>query len=524
MGLTKEDIKKLEWLWQDGHEIDWIESFIKIADKDSNIIPFKLTKQQKQFVKLMTKFNIILKSRQLGFSLVVCALAIRKCIVTPYSNCLLVSMDQKSTNEIFDKLKIMYDNLPSWLKPDTIANNRQQIKMTNGSKITCVTEGNKDIGRGATNTIVHLSEYAFWKNPQKQLKSIQKTLVAGGIIVIESTANSLNFFNELYFKAKNKENDYSAFFFNWIEGRELFEKDYKLAVERWKARNNGKMLTKADLDDDELELIKLGATLDQLVFRRLEIETDGIDAFHQERPSTDLEAFLSTGQQIFDNKRIDEVEKAILSKKDKYIPKNGIVDLSNSLRTYYGKSFYIYHLPEPGMRYYIGVDCSEGVGQDYSVCVVYDKHGKECAMFKNNTIKPYQFAQLIFDIGHLYNKGIIGVEKASGGHSVIEKLFYELKYKNMSRYQTYDERNKAQWNPGFDTNSKTKGLIINNLREMFETGQIQVNSRELLEELKVFEIKENGVSMGAMRGRNDDIIIATAIALELLKTGTYYKY
>lgn len=56
----------------------------------------------------------------------------------------------------------------------------------------------------------------------------------------------------------------------------------------------------------------------------------------------------------------------------------------------------------------------------------------------------------------------------SGGHSVIERLRYEKQYLNMHKYKSYDEFNRIVYNIGFDTKSKTKSLVINDLREMFE--------------------------------------------------------
>ena len=144
-------------------------------------------------------------------------------------------------------------------------------------------------------------------------------------------------------------------------------------------------------------------------------------------------------------------------------------------------------------------------------------------MFKNNKIKPYEFAEFINELGRYYNKAYLVVEKASGGHSVIERLRYEYKYMNMAKYKSYDQFNRVQWAVGFDTNSKTKGLIINDLREMFEKGQILINSADTVEEMKVFEIKENG-SMGAMSGYHDDLVMATALALVGVKSGKYYKW
>ena len=54
----------------------WIENLVKIADKEGNVVPFKLNELQGDFVKNMEKFNIILKSRQLGFSSVALALSL----------------------------------------------------------------------------------------------------------------------------------------------------------------------------------------------------------------------------------------------------------------------------------------------------------------------------------------------------------------------------------------------------------------------------------------------------------------
>jgi hypothetical protein len=524
--LTKEDMELFDSIMRDGNECDFIETFLEIVDKNLQLVPFMLTPEQKEFIQSLEKFNIVLKSRQLGLSVATIALAIRQCVIHDNSCCLLVSHDQKSCNAIFDKLKQQFRSLPNWLKPEEIANNRQEIKLVNGSKITCVVAGNKDLARGDTLHLVHCSEFAFWKSPKKQLNSIMQALAPDGIIIIESTANGQNYFAETFFKAKRDENSFRDFFFNWINGRTLFEKDYENAVEQWLARNNNKMLTTEDLDEDELELVKLGADIKQLIWRRLKISNSSLEEFRQEFPSTPTEAFQTTGSQIFANKRIDEVYNSISSKKEKFIPKSKMIELGlpSSLQNYYGKSLFIYHTPEKGKRYFIGVDCSEGIGKDYSTIEVYDKEGKECCMFRNNTIKPWEFADLIYDLGHYFNKSILGVERASGGHSVIEKLWYGKRYYNMMGHQDYDERNKAIWSPGFDTNSKTKGLIINNYRELFETKKIQINSLETLDEMKVFELKENGVSMGACIGMTDDLVMATAIALDLLKEGIQYKY
>ena len=303
----------------------------------------------------------------------------------------------------------------------------------------------------------------------------------------------------------------------------MFQDEYKKYKRIWK-NINGKDFSIEDLNEEEIQLMNdyEGMTLDILCWRRLKIQNSSKDQFKQEYPLTDEMAFITSGASVFDNERITNVLRVLQLRKDKYIKKTEL-DLPSMLYRYYGKSFFIYEKPIQGMKYYIGVDSSEGIGKDNSTCIVMDKDGKEIAVFKDNKIKPYEFAEFINALGRYFNKAYLVVEKASGGHSVIERLRYDHKYMNMAKYKSYDQFNRVQWQIGFDTNSKTKGLIINDLREMFEKGQILLNTEEILEEMKVYEIKNNG-SMGAMSGYHDDLVMATALALVGVKSGRYYKW
>lgn len=523
MALSKETQQKLMWLWRDENTVEWIETFLKIADKEGNIVPFVLTDEQKMLVHDMQRENVILKSRQLGISSIVVALSIRACIVGDNVACLLVSHNQSSTNTIFDKLKQQFDSLPDFIKPDMTTNNRQELKFVNNSKITCVTAGNKDIGRGDTfGGIVHLSEFAFWKNPDKQLKSLSQAVSSTGKIIIESTAQGFNKFSDVYLNAKNNENSYKEFFFNWINGGKLFNELYKLSVDKYTAIH-GVPLSLEDLDSSETELVGLGATLDQITWRREKIGTDGIDAFNVEYPSTDTDCFLVTGKTLFDSKRIDTCYKALIKDKVLPIPKDNIVGLPLDLQNLYGKSFKMWAIPKVGMKYYIGVDCSEGIGLDSSTAIVLDSNGVEVAQLKNNQLKPYQIADVVDILGRYYNKALLTVEKASGGHSVIERLRYDKNYMNMTKYQSYDEYNRSIWKVGFDTNGKSKSIIINDCREWFEKGLILINSAEVLDEMKVYVANDNG-SMGAISGSHDDLVIAMALAIVGMKNSFWYNF
>lgn len=519
MALSVANAKKLEWLWRDENKIEWIQTFIKIADKQGNIVPFILTPEQRDFLNGLDNKNIVLKSRQLGLSVVCIAESIREVVTRDNCTCALISHNQSSCNAVFDKLKQQFNSLPEWLKPETVQNNRQALTFANGSSIVCLTAGNKDLLRGSTITgICHCSEIAFWKDIERHMKALSQACSESSTMILESTANGFNRFSELYYQAKNKENDFNAYFFNWINGKTLFEGQYKIAVEKYLSTHNG-MITEKEYDEEEKLLAEMGATPEQIIWRRAKVSSEGLDTFHVEFPSTDDECFLATGSQIFDTDRIAKLLKANRFRLPISVDK---LIIHNELRTWVqNNSLKIYCIPKPNIRYWIGVDVSEGVGQDSSTLFVLDKNGEQVASFKNNKIKPYEFADVCAYIGKWYNNAQLIVEKASGGHTVIERLRYTHKYRNMAKYKTYDEFNKVQWKWGFDTNAKTKGIAVNDAREWFDKGLLKINDKQLLEEMKVFVLNENG-SMGAVIGAHDDLVSSMWLAIQGQRSGYWY--
>ena len=452
-------------------------------------------------------------------SVVCIAESIREVVTRDNCTCALISHNQSSCNAVFDKLKQQFSSLPEWIKPETIQNNRQALTFANGSSIVCLTAGNKDLLRGNTITgVCHCSEIAFWKDTERHLKALSQACSESSTLILESTANGFNRFSELYYQAKNGENDFKPFFFNWINGRTLFKGQYDLAVEKYLATHKGQMIDIADYDAEEKLLAELGATPEQIIWRRSKISTEGVDTFHVEYPSTDDECFISTGCNVFDTNKIARM----LKRKFAEPIKESNLMIRNELKNWVRNgSLRIYGLPKQGARYWIGVDVSEGVGLDSSTFFVMDKEGDNVCTFKSNKITPYEFADVCAYIGKFYNNAHLVVEKASGGHSVIERLRYTHKYRNLAKYKTYDEFNKIQWKWGFDTNAKTKGIAVNDAREWFDKGLIKINDKEILNEMKVFVINDKG-QMGAIDGAHDDLVSAMWLAIQGVKSGYWY--
>ena len=495
----------------------YIEKFMRVVDKKGHLVPFKLNPQQKQLLKSMEKYNIVLKSRQLGITTLSCAYSIYLACTNSNTTCLLVSYSIDSATSIFEKLKQLYNDLPDALKVALVANNKKELKFVNGSRIICATCGTKDVARGLTIRFAHLSEIGFMKeNVDKQLLAIEQALTPNGRIVLESTANGLNYFSELFNKAERKENMYRPFFFPWIEDKVMFADEYKMFADRY-TDMYGKLPTDSELTDEEKGLWKKGASLEQLVWRRLKIANSSEESFKQEFPSNPVEAFISTGSNIFATQAIhdrlqyvDEV-KSIRSK---------FSGCPESLLPWINRELSIWDTPKNGGRYYIGVDTAEGISQDYSAIQVISSEGVQVAEFKSNKVKPFQFSEIVNDIGIYYNKALLVIEKASAGHTVVDKLKNDYRYSNLYKYKEYDARGKAKKKVGFVTNGKTKPLIINDFVELFETRQIVINSKELLSEMRLFQFKDG--KMEATAGSHDDLVMSFAMALIGMKSGVNY--
>ena len=127
------------------------------------------------------------------------------------------------------------------------------------------------------------------------------------------------------------------------------------------------------------------------------------------------------------------------------------------------------------------------------------------------------YSNILFQVGQEYGNCLLVVENVGIGISVLEKLI-ELEYPNLyfsiKGTHEYVESQRGQHDPtaipGFTTSTKTRPLIISKLEEFIRNKLIKTYSLRLINELRTF-IWYNGKPQ-AMRGYNDDLIIALAIA------------
>ena len=519
----------------------YIEEFLKIKTKDGLVVNFKLNKPQMKLYNLLKKQSeqgrpqrvVILKARQMGFSTLAEGIILKRTATRENVSSGIIAHKNDATTNLFNMSKLYLNNLPEELKPQTKASNANEIIFDNKtntglrSKIKCMTAEGDGVGRSDTFQNLHLSEVAFWTHAKEILDGLLQAVPnkPETLIIIESTANGYNYFKELWDKACAGENDFEPLFCAWWE------------LDEYRMPADGIVLTQ-----EEQELKKLySLDNEQIAWRRWCIRNNcgnDINTFKQEYPACPEEAFLSTGECIFDkdqiinqieNVRLEqgrvgefEYSKSITPIRDslgnviaieKHITDMRFIERENGLIT-------IHKEPEvkknsngeviAKRQYSIGGDTA-GLGNDYYTAKVVANDGhKTVATLRKQRIDEDKYADQVYCLGKYYHDALIGIE--TNFSYVPTRELSELGYSNMYQRErldtTYREMQKVL---GFNTNSQTKQIILQNLitdmREDIE-NECDVNT---LKEMLTFVRKENG-KQEAQEGYHDDLVMAKAIA------------
>lgn len=501
------------------------KNFIKIVDNEGNLVNFNLNDAQKEIFKIIkdNRYTAIDKSRQAGITTFALAYALYLAVTEPNSNCVIYSYKEKSSIELMEKVRSMNDNLPrdKWdIFPKTIRNSRDGLVFENGSTVVCQTAGSKDIGRGNTYRFIHITELAFWGDIDRQLLALEQALMKGskGRIVIETTANGLNEWYELYSKAVKGNSKYKAYFlpsYHKLYSKQ-FKGEYDLAEQWYKSTNGGKRLTFEDLEDDEKLIYEKSKNYRFLMWRRWKLLDMELEEFQQEYPTNYAESFISNDGQVFNQRKI-------LERMDNALKPINILDnvVVAELSKYLKKGLTIYHLPIKNERYYAGVDVASGNGGDYSTMTILNRNGEEVATFSNNKLAVWEFTKVVNMLGNFYNYSFIAIERNNVGITLIERLRNEYKYLNLFKEKTFDMKGKKKLRLGWTTSAINKPILIQDYKEAFERGNILIHNIETLEQMTVFTEKD-GKTGNAGASTHDDLVISSALAVQGMKAGKWY--
>lgn len=209
-----------------------IEDDLLIVDKNQQEVSFILNFPQRHFIENMKKKNIILKARQMGFSSLILAFLTCKFIYQENERLVVVSHESSATQKLLDRVKYFiasYERKNNLKLPMKYNSRSEMVNESNNSTFYVGTAGSKSFGRGDTISGLHLSEYAFYSNPEEMLAGVLQALTPQGILFIESTANGFNYYKTLWDEAE--ERGFARHFYDptWLYTKEfLLQKEKEL--------------------------------------------------------------------------------------------------------------------------------------------------------------------------------------------------------------------------------------------------------------------------------------------------------
>lgn len=443
--------------------IYFFNQYVKIQHPKLGSIPFKTYPFQDDCVNDFrdNRFNIVLKSRQLGLSTITAAYAMWMVLFHKDKNVLIIATKLAVAQNFIKKCKFLLASCPKWLiLPQIVKNNSQALEFNNGSQIKAIPTSD-DAGRSEALSLLIVDEAAFVRNFDTLWTGLYPTLSTGGEAIVLSTPNGVGGqYYDLWVYAEKGENIFNPIKLPWDvhpeRNQEWFDNEIKNMTQKQIAQ---------------------------------ELLCD----------------FAASGETFLRVEDIEYIREWIRTPIDRWGPDMGV---------------WVWDYPLTEKKYVISADVSRGDASDYSTFHVIDTEASHIVAEYQGKLPPDRFAQLLAEAGKRYNNALVCPENNSYGYAVIMKLT-ELDYRNLYFQNEKDRYNYLYGNSdigkiGFQTNSKTRAQILTKLEEVLRTKQVKIRSSRLYEELKTF-VWKNGKAQ-AMRGQNDDLIMALAIGCWLYDT------
>jgi hypothetical protein len=257
--------------------------FLRVLDKEKNLVPFAWNKAQQHFHEHQTGRDLILKARQMGFSTLIQGEMFRK-TVTSTQTTITLAHDADTTQKLRRMADRFYENCKfGETQPlRKYANATLATYPEFDSTSTIATAGNVETGRGDTYTMMHGSEVAFWKDAER--------IVAGAMqggspdVILESTPNGAQgFFYDKCMEALGGGSIWTLHFYPW-----WWDDGYRVIDDEqitYTAEENA-LITKHELDSAQIK------------WRRSKIRELG-RLFIQEYPEDVISCFLTSGNSYF---------------------------------------------------------------------------------------------------------------------------------------------------------------------------------------------------------------------------------
>lgn len=465
--LTLDEIKE-EFLKCKTDAVYFISNYIKVSHPKRGLVKFELYPFQRTIIKefFTHRFNILRKFRQAGCTTLIAAYSLWLCMFNPYKTVAILSKGEAESTEIIDRIKLMHAELPAWLQPKIMEDNKHTFKLENKSVIKSKASG-KQSGRSIPGSLLILDEAAFIEHIDTIWAAAYPIISTGGSVIALSTVNGIgNWFHKMYTQAINGENNFNAIDITWKEHPEYFrQKGYEHLYEQM-----AKYEPPVNIDDWEKNT-RANLSLKEWL---------------QEYEAN----FLGTGETYIDGEILRELKD----------------NANREYRIKYNNRMRVWKDPQPYHEYVIACDPSIGRERDYSAFHVIDLYnGEQVAEFYSNRTPINEFAKIIVDEGRLYNTAYVLSERNGIGNNLIYFLKETLEYENL----VMDDNREI----GIQITQKNREVLLADMEHNIRSNRVKINSERLVDELLTFVIDKDTNKIKADTNCHDDLIMAFAMAI-----------
>jgi len=430
---------------------------VKILDATTNqIIPYEMWPHLVEFIEAIFTYSlvIVLKSRQVGVSWTLAAIAIYWCYKTG-ANVIMISKGEAEAKELLRKSRFIYSQLPKYLQVEIEREGSEMVSFKNKRSRIHTLPSTEYAGVGETASLVIWDENEFHPNDEENWAHLKPTIDAGahGIVVSTTEPTKLNsHFKTLWRNAREGKNNFHPIFIGWdavpnrdAEWLERVRKDYELP---WQFKAN--------------------------------------------YPATEEEALSPIlGRMVFDGAALQRMQQNAVKEEE---IRQGCV--------------HIYRRPELGVQYMAGVDMAEGRGGDYSVCWIEGSKGLSrelVAVIHTNHILPDTFTFMSYELlkEYYFPRIICGAD--AWGQMFLDDIV-PLGYDRGKIYSSDKKREKL----GYQESGKTRDLDLAKMAKAI-LGNMQIHYIPAIKEFFAFQIGENS-RMEVAAGSHDDLVMAACKA------------
>jgi hypothetical protein len=449
----------------------FVKTYVKIVVLGKGLQPFNLYPFQEDMINTFIdeRFVICKIPRQSGKSITTVAFLLHSILFNNHYNVAILAHKGAAANGLLGRLKLAYENLPTWLQSGIVEWNKGNIELENGSKIGAFATSADGLRSGSYDAIL-LDEFAFVPDniAEDFFESTYPVISAGNKtkIIIVSTPKGMNHFYTSWIRATKKLSDYVPIEVHWsaVPGRD----------EAWKQQT---------------------------------IRNTSEEQFKQEFETE----FVGSSSTLISSGKITQ----LMSLMENPISRDGYVD--------------IYQKPQVGHTYVMSVDVAEGQELDYSCFSIIDVTNLpyvQVAKYRNNKISPLLYPTEIYRWAREYNEAFILVEINSIGLQVADLLYNDFNYENMIRIKPASKTGQKmsagskKTNLGLKQSVQTKKIGCANLKILMETDKLITIDSETISEFTTFVISKS--SYAAEAGKNDDLVM-TLVNFAWLTSQSYFR-